>query len=127
MKQSQQKADEEKEKARARMNKPRNKENDRIRKKTAQAKAKDRARKKTPQNRARHKTRMRNTRARSKQKREDMSCSFEKTKVWEVPGKDYYNDADFESNPEYGATLVRQQWNLVVERIKEVDCILAFR
>ena len=105
MNQSQQKADEEKEKAKARMNKPRNKENDRIRKKTAQAKAKDRARKKTPQNRAKDRARKIVTRARSKQKREDMSCSFEKTKVWEVPGKDYYNDADFESNPEVAVQL----------------------
>jgi len=34
-----------------------------------------------------------------------MSCSFEKTKVWEVPGKDYYNDVDFESNPEVAVQL----------------------
>ena len=105
IKQSQQKADEEKDKAKARMNKPRNKENDRTRKKTDKEKAQAKARMKTPQNRARHKTRMRNTRARSKQKREDMSCSFEKTKVWEVPGKDYYNDVDFESNPEVAVQL----------------------
>jgi len=44
-------------------------------------------------------------RAREKQKREDMSCSFEKTKVWEVPGKDYYNDVDFENNPEVAVQL----------------------
>jgi len=105
MNQSQQKADEEKEKAKARMNKPRNKENDRIRKKTAQAKAKDRARKDNPHTRKKNRQQMRNTRARSKQKREDMSCSFEKTKVWEVPGKDYYNDVDFESNPEVAVQL----------------------
>jgi len=104
-KQSQQKADEEKEKDRARKKTPLNRFKDRARQKTAQAKSKDRARKKTPQNRARHKTRMVVTRARSKQKREDMSCSFEKTKVWEVPGKDYYNDADFESNPEVAVQL----------------------
>ena len=27
------------------------------------------------------------------------------TKVWEVPGKDFYNDADFESNPEVAVQL----------------------
>ena len=51
------------------------------------------------------KARMKTSRAREKQKREDMSCSFEKTKVWEVPGKDYYNDVDFESNPEVAVQL----------------------
>ena len=79
MNQSQQKADKEKEQAKARMKTPRNRDNDRARKKTS--------------------------RAREKQKREDMSCSFEKTKVWEVPGKDYYNDVDFESNPEVAVQL----------------------
>ena len=79
MNQSQQKADEEREKTKARMKTPRNRDNDRARKKTS--------------------------RAREKQKREDMSCSFEKTKVWEVPGKDYYNDVDFESNPEVAVQL----------------------
>ena len=58
-----------------------------------------------PQNRANDRARKIVTRARSKQKREDMSCSFEKTKVWEVPGKDYYNDVDFESNPEVAVQL----------------------
>jgi len=105
MNQSQQKADEEKDKAKARMNKPQNKENDRIRKKTAQAKAKAKARMNKPQNKANDRARKIVTRARSKQKREDMSCSFEKTKVWEVPGKDYYNDADFEGNPEVAVQL----------------------
>ena len=87
------------------MNKPRNKENDRFRKKTAQTKAKTKARMNKPQNRANDRARKIVTRARSKQKREDMSCSFEKTKVWEVPGKDYYNDVDFESNPEVAVQL----------------------
>jgi hypothetical protein len=105
MNRSQQKADEEKEEDRARKKTPQNREKGRDRMKTPQNRESDKNRKKAPQNRARHKTRMRNTRARSKQKREDMSCSFEKTKVWEVPGKDYYNDVDFESNPEVAVQL----------------------
>ena len=48
MNQSQQKADAEKAKDRARKKTPRNKENDRFRKKTDEEKEKDRARKKTP-------------------------------------------------------------------------------
>ena len=86
--------DEEKEEDRARKKTPRNKENDRTRKKTDKEKAQAKARMKTPRNRAKDRGRKIVTRARSKQKREDMSCSFEKTKVWEVPGKDYYNDED---------------------------------
>ena len=71
----------------------------------AQDKEKDRARKDNPHTRKKNRQQMRNARARAKQKREDMSCSFEKTKVWEVPGNDYYNDADFESNPEVAVQL----------------------
>ena len=104
MNRSQQKADEEKEEDRARKKTPQNREKGRDRMKTPQNRESDKNRKKAPQNRARHKTRMRNTRARSKQEREDMSCSFEKSKVWEIPGKDY-SHTNFENSPEMAVQL----------------------
>ena len=77
---------------------------DRARKKTPHAREMDRARKNNPHTREKNRQQMERDRAQAKQRQRDKSCAFDETKVWEVPGKDYYHE-DFEDKPQVAAQL----------------------
>jgi len=73
--------------------------------KTAQRRKKDKAHKNNPTDRKKSRQRMGKIRSKKKQGDIEKLCSFDETKVYDVPGKDYYNDVEFENNPEVAVQL----------------------
>jgi len=88
----------------ARKKTPQAREMDRARKKTPHAREMDRARKNNPHTREKNRQQMERDRAQAKQRQRDKSCTFDETKVWEMPGKDY-NHENFEDYPQVAAQL----------------------